>query len=46
MKLNDREQKIFWWRVNNLNSEIFSGRSVQSSDRGTVTFTLCKKSDF
>ena len=42
---NDREQKVFWWRVNNLNSEIFSGRSVQSGDRGTVTFTLCKKSD-
>ena len=42
---NDRDQKTFWWRVNNLNSKIFSGRSVESGDRGTVTFTLCKKSD-
>jgi len=42
---NERDQRVFWWEVNNLNSKIFSGRSVQSGDRGTVTFTLCKKSD-
>ena len=38
-------QKAFWWNANRLNSLIFSGRSVQTEDEGTVTFTLCKKSD-
>lgn len=42
---DSRSQISFWWRVNKLNSAIFSGRSVQTDDRGTVTFTLCKKSD-
>lgn len=40
---NEREQKAFWWRTNKLNSAI--GSSIQANDRGTVTFTLCKKSD-
>jgi hypothetical protein len=39
------EQKAFWWKVNRGNSALFNARSVQAEDRGTVTFTLCKKSD-
>jgi hypothetical protein len=42
---DSKSQTSFWWKVNKLNSAIFSGRSIQSEDRGTVTFTLCKKSD-
>jgi len=42
---DSKSQISFWWRVNKLNSAIFSDRSVQSEDRGTITFTLCKKFD-
>jgi hypothetical protein len=42
---DSRSQTAFWWRVNTFNSAIFSGRTVQSTDKGLVTFTLCKKSD-
>lgn len=41
---DSRAQTAFWWRVNKLNSAGWSA-PIHVDDRGTITFTLCKKSD-